>query len=128
MLATVPTVEIDAWLRYTQWNVVLEQSKHNIIETYTFACEPDVDEPELARVLRTWNRIVERGLDTLAATDHKDTLKWWRSPKNEAASQRPFELPQNAKTITKYSAIWAQFICYMICIAPRERWEDKTGR
>jgi hypothetical protein len=29
----------------------------------------------------------------LEATDHKDVLKWWASPKNEAADQRPFEIP-----------------------------------
>ena len=71
---------------------------------------------------------MERCLDTLAATDYyKDALKWWRSPKNEAASQRPFELPQNAKSINKYSGIWASFICYIMRTAPVEDWEDETG-
>ena len=60
----------------------------------------------MERVLRAWRRIFERGLDTLAATDQKDVLKWWASPKNEAASQRPFELPQNAKSVDKYSVVW----------------------
>jgi len=71
---------------------------------------------------------LERCLDTLAATDQKDALKWWASPKNEAASQRPFELPQNATTVEKYSAIWERFICYMMRTAPIEHWEDESGK
>ena len=71
---------------------------------------------------------MERCLDILAATNYyKDALKWWGLPKNEAASQRPFELPQNAKSINKYSGIWASFICYIMRTAPVEDWEDKTG-
>ena len=46
--------------------------------------------------------------------DHKDTLKWWGSPKNEAADPQPFELPQNAKSLAKYNKIWEQFICYVM--------------
>jgi hypothetical protein len=42
-----------------------------------------------------WERILTCCLDTLEAVDHKDTLKWWASPKNEVASHDPFELPQN---------------------------------
>jgi Orsellinic acid/F9775 biosynthesis cluster protein D len=102
-LNNVPAVEMDSWLQYTKWNEVLVQSKHNLVQTFHFARQPDPDEPELGRVLRAWSRILERSLDTLAATDQKDALKWWASPKNEAASQRPFELPQNAKTISRYS-------------------------
>jgi hypothetical protein len=55
-------------------------------------------------------------------------LKWWGSPKNEAASQQPFELPQNAQTVEKYSAIWERYICYMMRTAPIEHWEDETGK
>jgi hypothetical protein len=127
-LKKVPAAEIDSWLQYTGWNEVLGQSKHNLVKTHQFARPPDLDEPELERVLRAWRRILERCLDTLAATDQKDALKWWASPKNEAASQRPFELPQNAKTVEKYSAIWERFICYMMRTAPVERWEDKSGK
>ena len=126
-LKKVPAAEIDAWLHFTGWNEVLGQSKHDLVKTHQFARPPDPDEPELERVLRAWRRILERCLDTLAATDQKDALKWWGSPKNEAASQRPFELPQNAQTVEKYSAIWERFICYMMRTAPVEHWEDETG-
>jgi len=70
---------------------------------------------------------MERCLDTLADTDHKDVLKWWASPKNEAASQRPFELPQNAKSIEKYSGFFEGFICYMMRTAATDGWRDETG-
>ena len=126
-LKKVPAAEIDAWLHFTGWNEVLGQSKHNLVRTHQFARPPDPDEPDLERVLRAWRRILERCLDTLAATDQKDALKWWGSPKNEAASQRPFELPQNAQTVEKYSAIWERYICYMLRTAPIEHWEDETG-
>lgn len=126
-LKDVPTVEMDSWLQYTKWNEVLSQSKHDMVKTHQFTREPDPDEPELERVTRAWRRIFDRCLDTLAATDQKDALKWWASPKNEAASQRPFELPQNAKSVEKYSRIWEQFICYMMRTAPVEDWEDETG-
>jgi hypothetical protein len=85
-LKDVPAVEMDSWLQYTKWNEVLGQSKHNLVKTSQFARKPDPDEPELDRVLRAWSRILERCLNTLAATDQKDALKWWESPKNEAAS------------------------------------------
>jgi hypothetical protein len=123
----VPAVELDAWLHYTRWHEVLSKSKHNIVKTHQFARAPDPDEADLQRVLRAWNRILERCLDTLAATDQKDALKWWASPKNEAVSQRPFELPQTAKSIDKYSAMWERLICYMMRTAPVEHWEDETG-
>jgi hypothetical protein len=128
LLKDVPVVEMDSWLQYTKWNEVLSQSKHNLVKTFHYVRMPDPDEPQLERLLRAWNRILERCLDTLEATDHKDVLKWWGSPKNEAASQRPFELPQNAKTIDKYSGIFACFICYMIRTAPMEDYDDETGK
>jgi Orsellinic acid/F9775 biosynthesis cluster protein D len=126
-LKKVPAAEIDAWLHFTGWNEVLGQSKHNLVKTHQFAQPPDHDEPELERVLRAWKRILERCLDTLAAIDQKDALKWWGSPKNEVAGQRPYELPQNSHTVEKYSAIWERFICYMMRTAPEEHWEDESG-
>jgi len=114
-------------LQYTKWNEVLGQSKHDLVKTAQFARVADPDEPELGRVLRAWSRIFQRCLDTLAAADQKDALKWWESPKNEAASQRPFELPENAKSISKYSRCWECFICYMMRTAPQQ-WGDETGK
>ena len=77
---------MDSWLQYTKCNEVLSQSKHDTVKTAAFAHEPSPNELELGRVVRAWKRILERCLDTLAATDQKDALKWWASPKNEAAS------------------------------------------
>ena len=75
-----------------KWNEVLSQSKHDIVKTAAFAHGPGPNELELGRVVRAWKCILERYLDTLAATDQKDALKWWASPGNEAASQHLFEL------------------------------------
>jgi hypothetical protein len=36
-------------------------------------------------------------------------------------------LPQNAKAIEQYSAVWERFICYVMRTAPAEHWEDETG-
>lgn len=126
-LKDIPSIELDSWLQYTQWNMVLGQSKHNFVKTSRFARVPDPKEVELERVLRAWSRILERCLNTLAATDQKDALKWWASPKFEAVSQRPFELPQNAKSVERYSGVWASFICYMMRTAPTQHWDDETG-
>jgi Holliday junction resolvasome RuvABC endonuclease subunit len=63
---------MDPWLRYTGWNIVLEQSKHSIIKTHEFVQEPDKDEPELQRLLQAWQRILERCLDSLANIDYKE--------------------------------------------------------
>jgi hypothetical protein len=68
-LKDIPSIEMDSWLQYTKWNEVLSQSKHNMIKTYEYTHEPDPDEPALNRVIRAWSRILERCLDTLAATD-----------------------------------------------------------
>ena len=105
-MARPAEVEVDPWLQYTKWYRVLNKSKHDLVRTYAFLREPDHDEIKLHRLIRAWKRIFERCLDTLEATDHKDVVKWWGSPKNEVASQRPFELPQNSKTLEKYSQIW----------------------
>jgi hypothetical protein len=45
-----------------------------------------------------------RCLDTLEGIDHRFVLKWWASPKTDAASSRPFELPHSASAqiIEKY--------------------------
>jgi len=106
---------------------VLGQSKHNLVKTFQFTYKPDPDKPELGCVLQAWSRILERGLNTLAATDQKDALKWWELLKNEAASQRPFELLQNSKSMDKYSKVWESFIYYMMQTALLEDWEDETG-
>jgi hypothetical protein len=127
LLDKVPIVEMDSWLLYTKWNEVLSGSQHNLAQTYHFVREPDENEPELRRLMCAWKRILERGLNTLAMTDQKDALKWWASPKNECASQRPYELPQNAKTLEKYSRYYKDMICYFIRTAPNE-WEDETGK
>jgi hypothetical protein len=78
-LKNVPVVEMDSWHQYTQWNNVLSRSKHNIVKTFQYTRDPDGDDRDnkskLCRVIRTWSRILERCLDILAATDHKDALK-----------------------------------------------------
>jgi hypothetical protein len=127
LLKEVPVVEMDSWLQQTKWNDVLSQSKHNLVKTFHFTWMLDSDKPGLERLLREWKGILERCLDTLDATDYKDALKWWASPKNEAASQRPFELPQNTWTIEKYSRYFECFICYMLQTAPAGEWTNETG-
>lgn len=127
LLKDVPAAEMDSWLQYTKWNEVLSQSKHNFIDTHRYTRKPDPEEPQLERLIRAWNRISERCLDTLEATDQKDALKWWASPKNEVASQHPFELPQNGRTVITYSEIFIGMVCYMIRTAPIEHETDETG-
>jgi hypothetical protein len=128
LLARPAEVEVDPWLRYTKWYKVLNTSKHDLVRTHAFLRVPDHDEIQLHRLIRAWKRVFERCLDTLEATDHKDVVKWWASPKNEVASQRPFELPQNAKTLVKYGQIWEQFICYVMRTVPDEfDGETETG-
>jgi hypothetical protein len=127
LLEKAPASEIDPWLKYTQWNTVLNQSQHDLVETFHFTRVPDPEEPQLTRLLQVWKGILNRCLDTLDGIDHRDVLKWWASPKNEAASQRPFELPQNAQTIVKYSGYFEGFICYMMRTAPMDDWEEATG-
>ena len=81
-------------MQYTGWEEVLAGSKHSLVKTAEFTATATADEPELERVLQSWERIVQRSLATLAAvSQYKDILKWWASPKNEAASQKLFELP-----------------------------------
>ena len=74
-LKKVLATEIDSWLQFTEWNVVLSQSKHNMIKTHQFTCAPSPNEPELEQLLRVWSHILDQCLDTLAATDQKDALR-----------------------------------------------------
>ena len=126
LLEKVPVAELDSWLQFTGWNAVLVRSKHNIVQTYRFRREPDPDEPELERLLVCWTRIFNRCLDTLAATDNPDVLKWIASPKNEAMTKRPFQLPQNAQTVSKYSGLWEHFLCYAMRTCPSDIEEEET--
>lgn len=50
-------------------------TEHNMRDTYQFACEPIQASQKLIWLLVACNRDLERYLDTLAAKDHKDTLK-----------------------------------------------------
>jgi hypothetical protein len=128
MQANPAYTELDSWLRFTKWHAVLSKSKHDMLKTYEFLQYAGPEETELHRLLLAWDRIRERALDTLESVDHKDALKWWVSPKNEVASQHPFELPDKSSTLTKYSRIWEQFICYMLRTAPAEFGDDtETG-
>lgn len=119
-------VELSPWLRDTQWDTVFAASKHGHLATHQFTRMPDPEETQLSRILGVWEQILTRCLDTLAAVDHKDTLKWWASPQNEAASQRPFELPQNSQTLDKYSRRWQSFLCYVLRTAPEDNWTDDS--
>lgn len=81
-------------------------------------------------MLESWERILQRSLTTLAAVGNfKNIFKWWISPKNEIANQKPFELPQNYKTtILRYSQTFARLLCYIIRTAPASvDTETKTG-
>ncbi|KAH8800211.1 hypothetical protein F5884DRAFT_891023 [Xylogone sp. PMI_703] len=128
LLATVPADEWDPWLRFTGWNAVLQQSKHDLVKTHAFSEVAKPEEPQLCRLMTAWGRILERCLDTLASVDHKDALKWWKSPKNEVAHQHPFELHQNSKSVDRCSEDWQRFICYAMRTAPEEEGgETETG-
>lgn len=95
--------ELDSWLNFTKWHAVLRRSKHDMLRTYEFVRYPEPEDRRLHRLLYAWDMVRARALDTLEDVDHKDALKWWVSPKNEMACQNPFELPQSAKTLDKYS-------------------------
>jgi superfamily II DNA helicase RecQ len=121
--------DVDPWLQYTGWEEVLAASNHDLVATARFADIATATEPELEQVLQSWERILQRSLATLAAVDnYKDILKWWASPKNEAANQRPFERPQNhKKTIPRYSQTFARLLCYVIRTAPEVDEDTETG-
>lgn len=106
-------MEVDPWLQYMGWEEVLAGSKHGLIETAAFAATATAEEAGLAIVMESWERLLLRSLGTLAALgDYKDVLKWWASPKVEAASQRPFERPR-PQTIARYSQTFARLLCYV---------------
>lgn len=126
LLARPPADEVDPWLRYTGWNDVLAESRHDIVATHMFVRDADPEETHLTHVATAWEQILERCLDTLERTDHKDTLKWWHSPKNEVANQFPFELHQNAQSVSKCRDVWRNFLFYVVRTVP-ENEGDQTG-
>jgi hypothetical protein len=120
--------EIDPWLQFTGWEEVLAGSKHDLVQTAAFAATATTTEPELVRITQSWQRILQRSLSTLAAIgNYKDILKWWASPKNEVACQRPFERPEPG-TVVRYSQTFERLLCYVLRAAPEEPGEDsETG-
>ena len=98
--ASTVAIEVDPWLQYTGWKEVLAGSKHDLVITAAFTATASVTEPELLCIMESWERIVQRSLITLAAvSNYKDIFKWWASLKIHEADQKPFERPQNHKTI-----------------------------
>jgi superfamily II DNA helicase RecQ len=126
--ASTIATEIDPWLRYTGWEEVLAGSKHDLVTTVAFTATATADEPKLARLIQSWERILQRSLNTHATvSNYKDILKWWASPKNEVVNQRPFELPEK-RSITRYSQTFTRLLCYVIRTAPESIDEEtKTG-
>lgn len=123
-VSTVAT-EIDPWLQYTGWEEVLAGSKHNLVTTAAFTATAATTEPELARLLQSWERILQQSLNThTVVSNYKDILKWWASPKNEVASQRPFELPEK-RSLARYSQTFARLLCYVMRTA-LESIDDET--
>ena len=65
-LVTMPLVfELDSWLNYTKWHAVLSRSKYDMLQTYDFLRFPGPEETRLRHLLRAWNLIKTRALDTL---------------------------------------------------------------
>lgn len=127
LLARPTADELDPWLRYTKWHDVLSQSKHDIVKTHKFVQDAEPEETQLEHLARAWDIVMQRCLDTLEHTDHKDTLKWWNSPKNEVANQFPFELHQNAQSVDRCRDVWRNFLFYMVRTVP-ERPHGETGK
>ena len=74
-VSTVAT-EVDPWLRYTGWEEVLAGSKHDLVTTAAFTATAAATEPELARLLQSWERILQQSLNThTAVSNYKDILK-----------------------------------------------------
>ena len=121
-------MEVDPWLQYTGWEEVIAGSKHGLVETAAFAATATAEETEPATIMISWERILNRSLHTLRKLgDYKDILKWWASPKLEAASQRPFERPQ-PQTIARYSHTFARLLCYVFRTATASvHSETETG-
>ena len=68
---------------------------------------------------------MQQSLNThTAVSNYKDILKWWASPKNEVASQQPFELPEK-RSLARYSQTFARLLCYVMRTAP-ESLEEET--
>src|SRR5271156_1463625 len=124
------TTEVDPWLQNMGWEEVLAGSKHDLETTAAFTATATATEPELERVLQSWERILQRSLTTLkAVSNYKDILKWWASPDPKAVCQQPFELPQNHKTtIPRYGQTFARLLCYIMRTAPESMDEEtETG-
>jgi hypothetical protein len=123
-VSTVAT-EADPWLQQMGWEEALAGSKHGLVETATFAATATATEPELEILFQSWERILQRGLETLkAVSGFKDILKWWASPQPKEVSQKPFEAPQ-PKSIQQYSQTFARLLYYVIRTAP-ESINDET--
>ena len=63
--ASTVAAEVDPWLRYTGWEEVLAGSKHDLVTTAAFTATATATEPELERLIQSWERILQRSLDTL---------------------------------------------------------------
>ena len=123
-VSTVVT-EVDPWLQQMGWEEVLAGSKHSLVETAAFAATATATEPEFEMLLQSWERILQRALETQkAVSGFKDILKWWASPKLEEVCQHPFEVPE-PKSIRKYSQTFARLLYYVMRTAP-ESIDDET--
>ena len=56
--ASTVAAEVDPWLRYTGWEEVLAGSKHDLVTTAAFTATATATEPELERLIQSWERIL----------------------------------------------------------------------
>jgi hypothetical protein len=119
--------ETSPWLRFTDWERVLAESKLDLVATYELTTTATTAKPELQRVLEVWNIILDRCLETLESMNYKDVLKWWASPKPESPGQRPFELVERS-SLAKYRVTFVRLLFYVLRTAPEdEDSETETG-
>ena len=75
--ASTVAAEVDPWLQQMGWEEAMAGSKHGLVRTAAFAATATATEPELKILLQSWQRILQRGLETLkAVSGFKDILKW----------------------------------------------------
>jgi superfamily II DNA helicase RecQ len=119
------STETDPWLRYTEWDEILAQSKHDLVATHAFTATATAAEPHLQRVETAASHVLRHCIETLECFNHKDILKWWASPKRDSAHQVPFALLEKA-SFDKYKQTFIRLLLYVLRTMPAEDWNADT--
>jgi hypothetical protein len=110
------------WFKRTGWEEHLQAYPDWRLLAYAVRLPSD-DEPELQRVVRRVEEVLEQSVQGLYSLSH-DTRRWMRSARLQRPDIRPLGRMQQPESQRRAARYWARLICYCLRIVAAEEVEE----